>query len=99
MKKWNELGDKARHAIVGFVLATVWIIGAMTLGESYATATSQSIALLIIVGGLKEAYDFVSSKWFGANHTADIMDMFATVAGALPYFIIGILGQMGLTLG
>jgi hypothetical protein len=95
MKKWENLTDKTKHFIIGFIIASAYIFSGMYIGYEYEVVASQSVALLFIVGASKEVYDYVTTRWFGQKHTVEVADMLYTVIGAMPYFVFHVLSGMG----
>lgn len=74
--------DKTLHALVGAVLFLLCLLG--------GSPPMMAVALVAIVGAGKEAYDSLHPE----AHTADPLDLVATVAPAVLGWLL--LGPMGL---
>lgn len=71
----DSLGiDKLYHLIAGFIIASVVY---MFLGTNWAIGST------LVAGIGKEVYDYISSTYWGASHSVDILDAFATVLGGI----------------
>jgi hypothetical protein len=73
MSKYLIPIDKANHFIVG---SFIYLISSFFLSPIY------SFIPVMIIGSLKETYDYISKKG-----TPDLVDLLYTIAGSLPLFI------------
>jgi hypothetical protein len=84
---FNLPPDKEGHIRLGLLI-----------GMAFATYPFLALVLVILVAIGKEAYDYISSKYFHLEHNADFMDLIATVFGGLigivvPVFIYAFLSN------
>ena len=69
------MNDKLMHFLVGIIIATAVIVGTGSIIYSVVMVTAVAIA--------KEIYDSFHPK----THTAELLDVIATVAGCIPVII------------